>query len=237
LDAVQGLSVDPIERSVSLAEIAVSRLRQAIVNGDLPLGAPISERALAERLAISKTPVREALAQLRREGLIRIVPQRGAIVFTLSAREVVEICEVRQSLEASAMRYALERHADSLVGDLDAVVSDMESARAVGDVKAYLAADTEYHQCFFRHCGNGYMADAYGLFIGKIAALRTHLAGKPKHTEKSLAEHKRMLTLLRGGQLAEALAVLDTHIGRTKTTYAAEIEDIAAADRKAGTVP
>jgi DNA-binding GntR family transcriptional regulator len=234
LDLAQETAVRPIERARSLAQIAVSRLREAIVNGDLPLGASLSERTLAERLAISKTPVREALAQLRLEGLIRISPQRGAFVFTLSAQEVVEICEVRQSLEASAMRYALERHPDRLVCDLSRVVEAMTAARARGDVRAYLAADTDYHQCFFRHCGNGYMADAYGMFVGKIAALRTHLAGKPQHTEKSFAEHKRMLALLQEGKLAEALATLDTHIGRTKTTYAAEIEDIAAADRAGG---
>jgi DNA-binding GntR family transcriptional regulator len=236
LETARENSVRPIERSVSLAQIAVSRLREAIVNGDLALGAPISERALAERLAISKTPVREALAQLKLEGLIRIVPQRGAFVFTLSAQEVVEICEVRQSLEASAMRYALERHPDRLLADLGRVVSEMIAARARGDVRAYLAADTDYHQCFFRHCGNGFMADAYGMFVGKIAALRTHLAGKPRHTEKSFAEHKRMLGLLRDGNLPEALGTLDTHIGRTKTTYAAEIKDIAEADQ-AGATP
>jgi len=232
LDAVPGRAVRPIERSVTLARIATARIRDAIVNGDLALGAPISERLLAERLAISTTPVREALTQLRLEGLVRIVPQRGAFVFTLSATEVVEICEVRQSLEASAMRYALERHRDLLLDDLGAVVKNMTVARAKGELKAYLAADTDYHQCFFKHCGNRYMADAYGIFVGKIAALRTHLAGKPRHTEKSFAEHKRMLKLLRRGEIAEALSTLDTHIGRTKTTYAREIEDIAAADEQ-----
>jgi DNA-binding GntR family transcriptional regulator len=225
-----GAAVVPIARASSLAEVAVERLRQAIVSGELGLGEPLSERALADRLGVSKTPVREALAQLRREGLVRILPQRGAFVFTLSAREVVEICELRQCLEASAMRLALERNPVPLVSDLHQLVAAMEEARRKGEVRAYLAADTDYHQCLFRHCGNQYMAETYDLLVGKIAALRTHLAGKPQHTEKSFAEHREMLRLLRACALTEALSVLDTHIGRTRSTYAAEIEDIAAAD-------
>ena len=90
----------PIERPESLTESAVKRLRHAIVSGDFELGQPLSERQLADTLEISKTPVREAMAQLRREGLVRILPQRGAFVFTLSQQEVVEICELREALEA-----------------------------------------------------------------------------------------------------------------------------------------
>ena len=100
----------PIERPESLTESVVKRLREAIVSGDFELGQPLSERQLAELLEVSKTPVREALAQLRLEGLVRILPQRGAFVFTLSQQEVVEICELRQALEASALRAAIERN-------------------------------------------------------------------------------------------------------------------------------
>src|SRR5690606_32899272 len=100
-------SVQPIERPESLTESVIKRLRAAIVSGDFALGQPLSERQLAELLEVSKTPVREALAQLRLEGLVRIQPQRGALVFTLSQREVVEICELRQALEASALRRAM----------------------------------------------------------------------------------------------------------------------------------
>ena len=108
-----GSTLKPIERPESLTESAVKRLRDAIVSGDFELGQPLSERQLAEMLEISKTPVREALAQLRREGLVRILPQRGAFVFTLSQQEVVEICEIRQALEASALKAAMERNARS----------------------------------------------------------------------------------------------------------------------------
>ena len=126
----------PIERPASLTESTVKRLREAIISGALELGQPLSERQLAELLEVSKTPVREALAQLRREGLVRILPQRGAFVFTLSQQEVVEICEVRQALEASALRLAMERHPDGFRNALESMVQRMQRAPSRRDVNA-----------------------------------------------------------------------------------------------------
>jgi DNA-binding GntR family transcriptional regulator len=220
----------PIERPKSMAVEVVDRLRKAIVSGDLKLGQALSERQIAESLGVSKTPVREALAQLRLEGLVRIYPQKGVTVFSLSAREIRDICELRQALEAAALRHALERHPDRLAIGLGRVVDAMRAARVAGNARAYLDADTEYHQIFFEACGNQYLAETYGLHVGKIAALRTHLAHRPMHTQKSFEEHVEMLGLVEARDLPSALAVLDRHIDRTKSTYAAEIEDIAAAD-------
>ncbi len=225
--------MDPIERPRSMAGEVVRRLRDAIVSGDLRLGQELSERQLAESLGVSKTPVREALAQLRLEGLVRIYPQRGVTVFTLSANEIRDICELRQALEAAALAHALERNPERLREGLARVVEAMKAARRDGDARAYLDADTAYHQVFFEACGNRYLEETYRLHVGKIAALRTHLAHKPMHTQKSFEEHLEMLDLLRSGDVSSALAVLDRHIDRTKSTYAAEIEDIAAADGSA----
>jgi DNA-binding GntR family transcriptional regulator len=222
--------VKPIDRPESLTESVVKRLREAIVSGSFELGQPLSERQLAELLRVSKTPVREALAQLRLEGLVRILPQRGALVFTLSQKEVVEICELRQALEASALRAAIERNPAQFANALAVVVQRMRKARKRGDQRAYLHEDTQFHLCFFDHCGNTLMAQNYAMFVGKIAALRTHLAQKPKHTELSFREHESMLDAVNERDIAAALAVLDVHIARTKETYSAGVMDIAALD-------
>ena len=223
----------PIERPPSLTDTVLFELRNRIVNGDFDLGAPLSERQLSESLGVSKTPVREALAQLRLEGLIRIYPQRGAYVFTLSAREVIALCELRQTLEFAAMQLAFERRPADLVEGLSAVVAEMERSRAENDVRAYLSADTDYHRVLFACCDSPMLAEAYERYGGKIAALRTHLAAKPQHTDLSYAEHIEMRDRLAERAIDEALAVLDTHIDRTRATYAAWVEDIAAADRAA----
>jgi DNA-binding GntR family transcriptional regulator len=221
-----------VERPKSLAETVLGQLRSAIVHGDLQLGQVLSERQLADDLGVSKTPVREALAQLRNEGLVLIYPQRGAFVFTLSAREVAEICEFRGALEAAALSLALERHREAFARDLEGIVAAMASAQRRGDRRHYLELDTRYHASFFEHCGNGYLRDSYERYAGKIAALRTHLAIKPLHTKMSFQEHGEMLVAIAKGDVAGALRILETHIGRTRQTYSDEIDDIAAADRR-----
>lgn len=208
----------------------LDRVRRSIVEGDLALGEPLSERQLAEDLGVSKTPVREALAQLRLEGLVRIYPQRGAFIFSFSAREVIEMCELRLTLEAAALRFAFERNRGKLLDGLRQCVAAMEKARAARDVRAYLTADTAFHDVFFKTCGNTYLADTYALYAGKIASLRTHLAAKPMHTERSFEEHRDIVANIAEGDLGKVLALLDRHIERTKTTYAESIEDIAVAD-------
>jgi len=224
-------AMKPIERPRSLTQSALVQVRDAIVAGELGLGQPLSERALSEMLHISKTPVREALAQLRLEGLVRIYPQRGACVFSLSAQEVIEICELRQALESAALRFAVERGGPEFRSALAAIVESMRACKASGDRKAYLRQDTAFHSCFCQHSGNALMAQTYALYAGKIAALRTHLSHKPHHTELSFSEHLAMLEAVQRDDVASALSILDVHIARTRTTYASTIQDIAAADR------
>jgi len=175
--------------------------------------------------------VREALARLRLEGLGRIYPQRRACVFSLSAPEVIEMCEVRLALESAALRYAVERGGEAFRSALAAIVDSMRLSKAAGDRKTYLRQDTAFHSCFCEYSGNALMAQTYALYAGKIAAVRTHLSHKPHHTELSFSEHLAMLEAIQRSDIAAALAILDAHIGRTRTTYASSIQDIAAADR------
>ena len=222
--------VSLIERPASLAEIALRQIRTAIIEGTLPLGSALSEGQLAASLGISKTPVREALAQLRMEGLVTIVPQSGTFVFTLSATEVVEICELRQTLEAAALRLAIDRNRAGLIAGLAEICAKMDEARAAGDESIYLRLDSDFHEQFFANCSNRYFADAYGRIVPKVAALRTHLATRPDHTRMSYEEHNQNLDAIRREREDEVMAILDRHIDRTRSAYTRNIEDIAAAD-------
>lgn len=222
----------PLQRPRSLTEIALTHLREAIVSGDLGLGEQLSEGALARELGISKTPVREALQRLQSEGLVRIVPQTGSFVFTMSAIEVRELCELRLTLEQAAVRLAVAREREALIRDLEVIVAEMQAALAAGEVRRYLALDTAYHAAFFARCGNALFREAHDRLVGRIAALRTHLAQKPSHTARSMDEHAGMLEAVRTGDDTGVARLLDQHIERTRETYAAHIEDIAQADRR-----
>lgn len=223
-----------IERPKSLTETVLEHLREQIVAGDLKLGSAISERAIAESLDVSKTPVREALVQLKSEGLVSVIPQRGAFVFTLGARDVIEICEFRLAIESAALGLSIARNRESLVSDIAQIVARMEKAQTENDIRHYLRLDTEFHAAFFKHCENNYLKDSYERYVGQIAALRTHLAAKPQHTKLSYDEHVGLLNVFREGSEADIEIILTAHIERTRDAYSEGIDDIAIADLATG---
>jgi len=208
-----------LTRPKSLRELALVHLRNQIIDGTLTMGQTLSERSLSEELGVSKSPVREALAQLRDEGLVTIEPQKGARVFTLTESEVAQICDFRQAIEAAAFEIALARNPKALADDMAKVVKDMDTARTKGDDAKYLALDTRFHELIFHHCENDYLSASYARYIGKIAALRTHLSALPQHTELSFEEHAKLASAVRAGDMANIRRLLAQHIDRTRQVY------------------
>ena len=143
----------PIKRPKSLRELALEYLRKSIIDGTLKMGQILSERKISEELGVSKSPVREALAQLRDEGLINIEPQKGARVFSLSDDEVSQICDFRLAIEMAAFELALSRNNKALSEDMSQIVKRMITERSRGNEKAYLELDTTFHQIIFEHAG------------------------------------------------------------------------------------
>jgi DNA-binding GntR family transcriptional regulator len=219
--------VSLIRRPATLAEIALQQIRTSIVEGTLPLGSALSEGQLATSLGISKTPVREALAQLRMEGLVTIVPQSGTFVFTPSAAEVSEICLFRQTLETAALRLSIAGNRLRLIDGLAEVCVGMDKAHAAGDESTYLQLDGAFHELFFANAGNRYLADAYARLMPKVKALRTHLAARPEHTH-CYEEHMQILDAIRRRKEREYMEILSRHIVRIHTTYASNIKDAAS---------
>lgn len=213
-------AVAPIKRGTLLVEEVLTRMRAAIVQGDWGLGEKISEARVARRFGISKTPVREALVQLRREGLVDIRPQSGTFVFTLAPGELNQICEMRWVLESAALRRAFETGTrDGLAARLHEICAEMAAARAAGDTRRYLDLDGLFHRSICQHSGNPYLIQSYGLLDGKVAALRTHLGTDPHHLEKSFDEHQRIATRVADGSADAALDLLARHIARKEGSY------------------
>lgn len=216
-----------LERPPSLGSRVTELIRTKIVRGELALGASISERGISSLLNVSKTPVREALMRLQHEGLVTIVPQSGARVFTLSAHEVQDICTFRRTLESAAIELAIHNDHDGLARDLRRIENQMQVAHGSGHIVDYLDLDTEFHMCFFNHCGNIYLKNSYSQYSGKIAALRTHLASKPNHTRLSLKEHGEIVDAVVDKNVSALKTLLDNHIGRTQWAYEGDVEDIS----------
>jgi len=208
-----------IERPKSLTDMAVERIRAAIVQGKHGLGGQISEAALALELGISKTPVREALLRLRADGLVDIHPQRGTFVFRVGAEDVVQICRFREILEPAALAEGLAADREGLIAALEENLRAMKAAQRAADARALPELDAEFHGIIMQRSNNTYLRDAYRLIEHKIHALRWRLPANNEHIEHCQANHAIIVKQLREGKLAQAQTILKRHIRDTQDAY------------------
>jgi DNA-binding GntR family transcriptional regulator len=136
------------------AETAYAVLREAIVTGALAAGTPLRANDIAQRLGVSKTPVREALRKLEAEELIALQPRNGLVVAALSEQQLVEIYYIREALEGRAARLAAEHITQVELANLRNLLSEMEAACQREDLKTLRALTGEFQLSVFRASRN-----------------------------------------------------------------------------------
>ena len=213
-----------LRRAKSLTEQAADEIRARIVFGDVALGSSLSENTLAAELGVSKTPVREALLQLKSEGLVSIQPQRGSFVFDMSAAEIVQLGELRETLELAALRLAAKHDAAGLVDELRAIIANMRKALDRNNPAAYRKLDADFHRAFFDRSGNVYLLASYLGIAFRIQALRSRLSADPVLNRSSYTDHEKLCQLVDDGRIDDALTLLSSHVRRTVEDYAATID-------------
>ncbi|MBB4018442.1 DNA-binding GntR family transcriptional regulator [Chelatococcus caeni] len=212
----------------SLSAKVMLRLRQAIIEGELALGAIIAEETLAQSFGVSRTPVREALNQLQLQGLVTIRPQVGSFVFRPSPEDISELCEFRSVIEPRAAELAFRHDRDGTIAAMAAAIADMEKALEKRDNVAYGRADTALHEALFAHCGNSYIEESYRLAAGKIAALRTNLSSPiDVQNPTSYEEHRSFLRFFEAGDFAAFERLMVAHVTASGRTYVKVLEERA----------
>jgi DNA-binding GntR family transcriptional regulator len=204
----------------SLIEVTTDRIRDAIIAGDLALGAKLSEQRLADMLGVSRSPVSNALATLQAEGLVKIFPKRGSYVFTPDLEEVDDICEHRCLLEIASLRRAIARDQEALIQGMSNAIAKMTAAAEKGDSGQYTKGDIEFHNTIINCGGNRSIASAYRRTISPLMALRTHLFTIMKATtDPSMDEHLALLEACRNGDLQAAEKIIEEHSGHLVEAY------------------
>jgi len=205
----------------SLSQRVLLRLRQAIIDGEFALGAPISEEMVAQSFGVSRTPVREALNQLQAQGLVVIRPQVGSYVFTPSAADISALCTFRIIIEPKAAELAYRHDRAATIAAMEEAIADMRQSLTEKDNVAYGRADSALHDAFFAHCDNHYLVESYQLVSGRVAALRTNLSSPiDVRTPASFDEHRRLLRWFERGDLTAFETLLTQHISNSGKTYA-----------------
>jgi DNA-binding GntR family transcriptional regulator len=193
-----------------------SRLKQqledAIVSGEFALGAHLDELGLAERYGLSRTPIREALAQLGAEGLVEIRPRRGAFVSTPSPQRLVEMFETMAELEAACGRLAARR----LTAQDENAIADAHHA-CIGaahaeDTETYYAVNRVFHEAIYRASRNSFLAEQAHALHKRLSPYRRIQLRARHRLSRSLAEHESVLEALRAGDADLTASRLRTHI-------------------------
>ncbi|SDI44549.1 GntR family transcriptional regulator [Propionivibrio dicarboxylicus] len=170
------------------------------------------EQELAEELGVSRTPVREALIRLQRDGLVKVVPRHGMRVLPISLKDIQEIHQILTSLEALAVELAAARNlSDSDLKLLEKTTRRMEIAHASGDIKAWAEADEDFHCALVSLSGNRILTEVVDNFWGRAQRARLTMLSLRKSTEESTIEHTRLLKAIRDGNPSLAREALEQH--------------------------
>jgi DNA-binding GntR family transcriptional regulator len=198
---------------------AYAHLETAILIGELKPRERLVEFELAERLGLSRTPIREALRRLEERGLVRILPRRGAVVADLSPEDAEGIYEVRVCLETLAFRLA----AGAVTAQQLALIVKLEAACARlasgGDIVALMAADDRLHDAIYGAATNPCLLDLIRQLRQRVNLLRYNAWSLPARIGRSLAEHRQMVEMLRGKGAAHAAGLIRKHLRPAKEAY------------------
>ncbi len=218
-----GGATDRAREDQSLHDEILTRLRDYIVEGNIADGGRVPERQLCEMLKISRTPLREALKVLASEGLVELLPNRGARVRALSEQDLGELFDVMGGLEGLAGRLACENITDAEIAEIERLHYEMYGFYLHRDMHGYFNTNQLIHQRIVEASRNATLKSAYANIAGRIRRVRysANFARKRERWGEAMREHEMILDALRrraGGELSD---ILFGHL-RNKRTAAVE---------------
>lgn len=213
------VKIQNLNRPKSLTEITLERLRDAIIEDEIALGTQLSELKLSKSLGVSKTPIREALQELRREGLVRVDPQVGTFVFQITGTDIDQICTCRRILEVGAARGLYEVDRTETIKALKKIVTDMGRIAEKGDALAYVKLDSEFHLAIVRGTQNSYLMTSYRPLASQIEAIRSRNLKSAEVLARSVGVHREILKTLEQDDCEAFVAIIERHIEQSRLDY------------------
>lgn len=201
-----------VDAGPSLADRVYETLKRFIIEQRLSPGSKLSVPRLAAQLGVSRTPVKEAVDRLAQQGLVTVLPNRGAFVAILHQRDVEEIYEMREVLEGLASRLAAKRVDRDFLRLLQAIYRRGEAAVRQRDVAAHTHFDLEFHRLIREHAGNRRLTWALETLQQQIRIVFKTSATIPGRMQKAIAEHREILQALERGSPEDAELATRNHV-------------------------
>lgn len=203
--------IQAIPRAALHEQVAL-QLRQMLVEGQITPGAKLNERELSEELHVSRTPLREAIKMLAAEGLVELLPNRGAIALHLSREDVLNTFEVMAGLEGQSGELAAQRITDDELSNIKALHYEMLAAYTRQDLSAYYRLNAEIHRAINAAAKNPVLTATYNQVNARLQALRFRSNQDGEKWARAVQEHGAMVAALEARDSAAMREVLLMHL-------------------------
>lgn len=199
-------------------------LKDEISDGVYEPGYWLQEKELAQRLKVSRSPVREALRQLTRDGLVRDIPNKGVFVREFSIRDIEDVFDLRIMMESFALLHISPELPTEKKEGLLELLGQVEQGHGAEDRKAYIQADIQLHHYLIQLCGNQFLVKSYSDIYSMIKQFCIYSLIDQMRFDNSMAEHRQIVHCVLTGQMEEAEKVNRLHLELTKTKLAEVLE-------------
>ena len=216
------IPLPPISRP-TLHEQVAQQLREMLVEGRIAPGAKLNERELSEVLKVSRTPLREAIKMLAAEGLVELLPNRGAIAVELSESDVHHAFEVMAGLEAQSGELAAQRITEAELAEIKAMHYEMLAAFTRRDLPAYYRLNSAIHAAINAAAKNPVLSATYRQVNARLQALRFRSNQDGEKWSAAVKEHEAMVQALDQRDPAAMRAVLLSHLNHKRDVVMAQL--------------
>jgi DNA-binding GntR family transcriptional regulator len=201
------MSTNGLPKPAALTEWTYQKIKDDILNLEIKPGEQLHVEEFAEKLGISRTPIREAFLKLEGEGFIETVPRVGYFVVKITKQDIIELFELREILEMRATKNAVAFLSDEEIDELDSLISDSTSAVEHGNLSRYLEIDIHFHDLLLKHAQNrrlvAFMESIRDLtYRERVLSIRSQT-----NVHETLREHQQIIKAIRkrDGELASQL--------------------------------
>ncbi len=200
----------------SLSDRIYQILKDSIARNELPWGTRLVENEIANKLKVSRTPVREAISRLASEGLVTLVPRRGAFVASFTPQMIKDIYEVREALEVVAVELAVSRCTEADIQKLRHTMQAFEAALDNDDYALYFEMDGKFHEQLAEISGNSKLQEFFRILDGSTKVTRWMHCQNRELSRVALDEHQNIISALEKRDRDLSVRLIREHINRVK---------------------
>ena len=214
-----------IDEYLPLRDVVFNTLRRAILKGELEPGERLMEIALANKLGVSRTPIREAIRKLELEGLVVMIPRKGAEVARITEKDLRDVLEVRTSLEKLAIELACDRITEDDIYDLKLACKNYEESFGKDDLTPIAEKDVAFHDIIFRSTKNARLIQILNNLREQMYRYRLEYLKDTQSHDRLVEEHQRIVDAIIDKNKEEAVRLIQEHIYIQELTVIKKLQE------------